>query len=323
MEILPPDAPENLSEPAAPQVIVPTSSRSSVMYGPNGLRAGWSIVIYVAVVVALLFLVGLEMRWLGPHLPASMRGARGTGFHPTVAILSEASVLLAVLLATAGMARLEHRRAADYGLAGFDRTRQFLIGLVCGFVFLSLLVGILVATRHLTLSATHMTLSWTLRYAAAWAVGFFLVGMTEEFMLRGYLLYTLARGIRFWPAAILLAILFGALHKGNAGESPFGLAAAAMIALVFSLSLWRLGHLWWAIGFHMSWDWAESYFYGTPDSGTVSVGRLMEAHPHGALLLSGGATGPEGSLWAAVIILLAALFVLATQPNRGIQLAQK
>jgi membrane protease YdiL (CAAX protease family) len=323
MEVLPPDSSENISEPVAPQIVPLPPSRSSVLYGPNGLRAGWSIVIYVAAMVALLFLVGLEMRWLGPHLPASMRGERGTGFHPTVAILSEASVLLAVLLATAGMARLEQRRAADYGLAGFDRARQFLVGLVCGFAFLSLLVGILVATHHLTLSQTHLTLGWTLRYAAAWGLAFFLVGMTEEFMLRGYLLYTLARGIRFWPAAFVLAILFGALHKGNPGESPFGLAAAAIIALVFSLSLWRLGHLWWAIGFHMSWDWAESFFYGTPDSGAVSVGRLMEAHPHGALLLSGGATGPEGSVWCGLVILLAAILVWTTQPHRGIQIGKK
>ena len=323
MEVLPPDSSENISGPAAPQIVPPPPSRPSVLYGPNGLRAGWSIVIYVAAMVALLFLVGLEMRWLGPHLPASMRGERGTGFHPTVAILSEASVLLAVLLATAGMARLEQRRAADYGLAGFDRARQFLVGLVCGFAFLSLLVGILVATHHLTLSQTHLTLGWTLRYAAAWGLVFFLVGMTEEFMLRGYLLYTLARGIRFWPAAFVLAILFGALHKGNPGESPFGLAAAAMIALVFALSLWRLGHLWWAIGFHMSWDWAESFFYGTPDSGAVSVGRLMDAHPHGALLLSGGATGPEGSVWCGLVILLAAILVWTTQPHRGIQIGKK
>lgn len=323
MEVLPPDPSTSNPEPATAPISPAPRPRSTVLYGPNGLRAGWSIVIYIAVLVALLFLVGLELRWLGPHLPASMRGGRGSGFHPLVAIFSEASALIAVLLATAGMARLEHRYTAYYGLAGFDRVRQFLIGLVCGFVFLSLLVGILVGSHHLTLTKSHMPLGWTLGYAALWGLAFFLVGMTEEFMLRGYLLYTLARGIRFWPAAILLAILFGALHKGNPGESPFGLAAAALIALVFSLSLWRLGHLWWAIGFHMSWDWAESYFYGTPDSGTVSVGRLMDAHPHGALLLSGGATGPEGSVWAGLIILLAAILVWTTQPNRGAQLGGK
>ncbi|MHB1937524.1 MAG: CPBP family intramembrane glutamic endopeptidase [Acidobacteriaceae bacterium] len=323
MEVLPPDSSESIAGPAAPQIAPLPPARSSVLYGPNGLRAGWSIVIYVAVMAALIFLVGLEMRWLTPHVPANLRGARGGAFHPTVAILSEASVLLAVLLATAGMARLEHRHTAFYGLAGFDRTRQFFIGLVCGFAFLSLLIGILVATHHLTLTQSHMTLGWTLRYAAAWGLAFLLVGMTEEFMLRGYLLFTLARGIRFWPAALVLAILFGALHKGNPGESPFGLVAAALIALVFSLSLWRLGHLWWAIGFHASWDWAESFFYGTPDSGAVSVGRLMEAHPHGALLLSGGVTGPEGSVWVALVILLVALLVWKTQPHRGLRLGEK
>ncbi|MES2222779.1 MAG: CPBP family intramembrane glutamic endopeptidase [Acidobacteriota bacterium] len=329
MEALPPDPsasiPESPNSEPAPTPLAPAPRpRSTVLYGPNGmLRAGWSIVIYLGVLAALLFLVGLELRWLIPHLPARMRGVRGSDFHPAIAILSEASALLAVLLATAGMARLEMRRLVDYGLAGFDRLRQFLIGLVCGFAFLSLLVGILVATHHLTLTQSHMTAGSALRYAAAWALAFFLVGMTEEFMLRGYLLYTLARGIRFWPAAIVLAILFGALHKGNPGESPFGLVAAALIALVFSLSLWRLGHLWWAIGFHISWDWAESYFYGTPDSGGVSVGRLMQAHAHGATLLSGGATGPEGSLWCGLVILLAAILVWATQPQRGIHLAGK
>ncbi len=322
MEVLPPDPSADIPASTPPFSPAPPL-RSTVFYGPNGLRAGWSIVIYVGVLAALLFLVGLEMRWITTHLPANMRTRPGTGFHPAIAILSEASVLIAVLIATAGMARLELRDTAHYGLAGFDRVRQFLIGLVCGFGFLSLLVGILLATHHLTLTQSHMTLGWSLKYAAAWALAFFLVGMTEEFMLRGYLLYTLARGIRFWPAAIVLAILFGALHKGNPGESPFGLVAAALIALVFSLSLWRLGHLWWAIGFHVSWDWAESYFYGTPDSGGVSAGRLMEAHAHGARLLSGGATGPEGSVWCGLVILLAAILVWTTQPHRGIQLVKK
>ena len=200
MEVTPPDPSANTPDSTPPLSPAPPP-RSTILYGPNGLRAGWSIVIYVAVLAALLFLVGLEMHWLTPHLPASMRATPGSGFHPAIAILSEASALIALLLATAGMARLEHRHTADYGLAGFDRVRQFLIGLVCGFAFLSLLVGILIGTHHLTLTQSRMTLGWSLRYAAAWAMAFFLVGMTEEFMLRGYLLFTLARGIRFWAAA--------------------------------------------------------------------------------------------------------------------------
>ena len=314
MEILPPETPE------IPAKQIPL--QHSIFFGPNGLRAGWSILVYVAIVVGLLFLFGLEVRWFAKHTHQAMVGKGFGDVHPTIAIVTETTALLAVVLATAFMGWIEHRRVAFYGLVGSDRVRQFVIGLVSGFGFLSLLVGILVATHHLELHRISMPTGTAVRYAAAWGLFFLLVGMTEELMLRGYLLFTLARGIRFWPAAILLAVLFGALHKGNPGESPIGLVAAALIALVFSLSLWRLGHLWWAIGFHTAWDWAESFFYGTADSGTVSAGRLMNAHPSGALLVSGGTTGPEGSVWIVLIVILAALFVWATQPYRGIQLAK-
>lgn len=317
MTSVPPELPENATQNGMARV---AGTRSPIFFGRDGLRAGWSILLYVASLAGLLFLVRFEVHWFAVHLHQKSAGPMGA--HPTIAIVGEASLLLMVVLATALMAWLERRRVAFYGLLGVDRVRQFLIGAASGFIFLSLLVGILLATHHLSLDRPPTAAGRALGYAAAWGLCFFLVGMTEELMLRGYLLFTLARGIRFWPAAILLAALFGMLHKGNPGESPFGLVAAALIALVFSLSLWRLGHLWWAIGFHMTWDWGESYFYGTADSGMVSAGRLMHAKPLGNLLVSGGATGPEGSAWVVLVVVLAAVFVWVTQPARGVRLAR-
>jgi hypothetical protein len=49
----------------------------------------------------------------------------------------------------------------------------------------------------------------------------------------------------------------------------------------------------------------------------------MVAHAHGATLISGGATGPEGSVWCGLVILLAAILVWTTQPNHGIQFLKK
>ena len=306
-------APELPEKPPPSQAM-----RSWILYGPHGLRAGWRILLYVDALLLLLFLAGVEPRWFAHLLHPGLRSQASGELYPSLAIFGEAMSLLAVVLATTGMALLEQRHVLDYGLAGVDRIRQFIIGLVSGFVFLSLLIGILVGTHHLELSRSSMPIRQTLSYAATWGLCFLLVGMTEEFMLRGYLLFTLARGIRFWPAAFVLAAIFGLLHTGNSGETPFGLVAVALVALVFSLSLWRLGHLWWAIGFHASWDWAESFFYGTADSGTVSVGRLMHAHPVGSALVSGGATGPEGSVWVVLVLALAALSVWKTQPNRSV-----
>jgi hypothetical protein len=35
----------------------------------------------------------------------------------------------------------------------------------------------------------------------------------------------------------------------------------------------------WAVGFHAGWDWGQSYFYGTPDSGLVVQNHLLASHP--------------------------------------------
>jgi membrane protease YdiL (CAAX protease family) len=294
-----------------PTATVPLAQ--SIFLGPRGLRAGWSVLVFIFTVAVVGFLAsrGLALLMAHFHLVAL---AHRTGEAPVLpSALGEAVGLLSVLLATAIMARMEHRPTLSYGLAGTHRLLHFAVGLLCGFGFLSLLVGVLVGTHHMQLDAPTLPASTLWKYAAAWGCVFLLVGFFEELLMRGYLLFTLARAVRFWPAAILLAVLFGALHKGNPGESPFGLATAAGAALLFSLSLWRIGSLWWAIGFHASWDWAQSYFYGTADSGTLSHGHYLTAHPIGAVWLSGGTTGPEGSLWCGAILLLAALWVLGTQ----------
>ena len=93
-----------------------------------------------------------------------------------------------------------------------------------------------------------------------------------------------------------LSAVFGLLHLVNAGENRVGIAGVVAIGLTFCLSLWYTGSLWWAVGCHASWDWAESYFYGAADSGARMQGHLFGVHPIGPPLWSGGTAGPEGSL---------------------------
>ena len=148
-----------------------------------------------------------------------------------------------------------------------------------------------------------------LRSAAEWALAFLGVGLFEETLARGYLQGRLSRAIGFWPAAVLLSILFGAGHYSNGGETATGLIGAGTVGLVFCYSLWRSGSLWWAIGFHTAWDWAQSYFYGTHDSGLGAESALLTSHPAGAAWLSGGSVGPEGSALVFVILIAVALVV--------------
>jgi uncharacterized protein len=124
-------------------------------------------------------------------------------------------------------------------------------------------------------------------------------------------------GSGFWQAAWVTSIGFGFIHTFNNGENWIGVLAASGIGLVFCVSVRLTGSAWWAIGCHASWDWAESYFYGTADSGFAARGHLLTSTPVGSPLWSGGADGPEGSVlvFPVMLLLLAALVIMYRRPR--------
>jgi uncharacterized protein len=125
----------------------------------------------------------------------------------------------------------------------------------------------------------------------------------------------------FWQAAWVTSTVFGFIHTGNNGESWIGIFAAAAIGFVFCVSIRVTGSAWWAIGFHASWDWAETYFYGTADSGLQAQGHYLATSPVGNVLWSGGASGPEGSLLVLGVIVLLLLALLAIYGRKRVTTA--
>ena len=127
----------------------------------------------------------------------------------------------------------------------------------------------------------------------------------------------------FWYSALILSGAFAAAHLGNSGENIFGILQVFVIGMVFCLTIRRTGSLWFAIGLHAAWDWAQTFFYGTPDSGLLGVGHYLNSTSSGPRWLSGGSAGPEGSALALAVILLAAglihlRFPDAKYPNRPV-----
>jgi len=125
-------------------------------------------------------------------------------------------------------------------------------------------------------------------------------------------------GAGFWQAAWVTSTAFGFIHTGNNGENWIGIFAAAAIGFVFCVSIWVTGSAWWAIGCHAGWDWAETYFYGTADSGLSAQGHLLTTNPAGNALWSGGTDGPEGSLLVLGIVLLLLVAVLMIYGRRRV-----
>jgi len=201
------------------------------------------------------------------------------------------------------MASIEGRSFAVYGLPGRKALRKdSWLGVVWGIAAFSFLMLLLRAFGVLTVGHLVLHGGPAFKFALFWAAYFLLVGFFEEFSLRGYMQFTLGNSIGFWPSALLLSSVFGAIHIFNSGETWIGEVGAAAIGLFFCLTLRRTGNLWFAVGMHASWDWGESYFYSVPDSGGMVPGHLLHSSLHGSRWLTGGSVGPEGSVLLFVVI---------------------
>ena len=324
--------------------------------GSQGLRAGWSVLIFAILFLLLATCVGYAFVHL--HLIG-----KKSDFTAATAFFGELSVLLPLLGTAAFVAFVERRRSLlAFNLTGPRSIPRFFSGVLAGFLALSALVGALTWGGWMHFGPIALTGAAIFKFGALWAAVFLLVGCVEEGLFRGYLQFTLTRGINFWwalgivaaicldlllrskgngvwgvyaiallgllpclmlqvrkalgsgfwQAAWVTSTLFGYIHTGNGGENWIGIFAAAFIGFGFCVSVRVTGSAWWAIGCHAAWDWAETYFYGTADSGLVAPGRYLTARPAGNQFWSGGADGPEGSVLVlgVILLLLAALLVI-------------
>lgn len=200
-----------------------------------------------------------------------------------------------------------------------------LVGCVEEGLFRCFLLSIL--TRSLNfwwaLAAVAGMCAWPLLSGSAeqsdW--GIYLIAALGFFLCLILQLRVKARSDGFWQAAWVTSTGFGLIHTFNHGENVIGVFAAAAIGFAWCASVRLTGSAFWAIGCHAAWDWGETFFYGTADSGLVPHGHLLTTAPAGNPLFSGGADGPEGSLLILGAILMLVAFTFAARSLIGVSAA--
>jgi membrane protease YdiL (CAAX protease family) len=215
--------------------------------------------------------------------------------------------LISAFFAALVMSRFERRAFGEYGLPGRAAFgKMFWLGASFGLVEISTVLGTVAALGGYRFGelAIHGSDLW--RWAIFWGAFFLVVGFYEEFTFRGYVQFTMAQGVGFWPTAIVLSIIFGVMHSTNQGESWLGIAGVVVSGLFWCLTLRRTGSLWFAVGMHASFDFAETFLYSVPDSGMIFPGHLSNATLRGPVWLTGGTAGPEAS--ALDFLVLAVFF---------------
>src|SRR6266436_2930870 len=95
------------------------SNRTTIFVGTNGLRAGWRLLIFLAVLISCL----LGFREVVVHIPTVTRmlqPLREGRLVVSAALVAEFQFVLSLLIAVSVMSRIERRSLADYGLPARD-----------------------------------------------------------------------------------------------------------------------------------------------------------------------------------------------------------
>jgi uncharacterized protein len=139
----------------------------------------------------------------------------------------------------------------------------------------------------------------------------------EEIVFRGVVFRLLEKALGTTIALVLSAGAFGLLHAGNTGATwvstlAIALESGALLGLAFVLTR----KLWLPIGLHFGWNFTEGGIFGAAVSGGQNTG-LIVAPLSGPALLTGGAFGPEASIVAMAVSLIASAVLVVAARGQG------
>lgn len=278
-----------------------------ILFGPDRkIRLLWRAVIFYVLADWLLPL---------PLNPAFGFIARtlhvADGLTAANVAVGEIETFVIALICTAIFAWYEGSRVDSYGLPieralGARTWEGALVGVVmAGGVAAGMYLLGGMQIRGLATTGSALVLS-----ALAWLVANICVGLAEEFCYRSYLLQTLWKSIGFWPGAMVIALGFTADHYFfKTGENIWDVITLISLSLMVSYSVVRTGTLWFAVGFHIAFDYMQLFVIGTPNGAQVPQGRLLDASFNGPSWLTGGALGTEASFLMYPVIALAWIYI--------------
>jgi uncharacterized protein len=275
--------------------------------GPDGkLRYLWRAVLFYAVPTYLIF----------PHSDPVFEAIANRfnispGLNPGATILEDSFTLIVVLICTGAFALYEHRRVDSYGLP-INRafSSQTLEGAAAGVIMAGLVALGMIALGGMQVHGLATTGSALALSALAWLVANILIGIAEELWFRSYFQQTLWKSIGFWPASIVIALIFTAEHYFfKQGENIWDVITLMSLSLLMSYSMLRTGMLWFAVGFHIAFDYMQLFVIGTPNGSQIPAGRLLNVTFNGPAWLTGGVLGTEASFLMYPAIALLWLYV--------------
>ncbi len=304
----------------------PTVVRES-MAVKKGLHPVLEILVFIAVFFvstiaeAILQMPALiiGMFFNQPYLDALSAGDAETAAELLNEMTASAPVTIISLFATIGMIGivflfcrfLQKRKLRTLGFVKKDMGKEYLIGLVTGFLVFSAAVLICVLTGSLKFHG--ISAEFSIGFFILFVLGYMIQGMSEEVLCRGYFMVSFSRRAPVVIAIMANALLFAALHLMNPGITVLAFVNLALFGIFASIYFLKRGNIWGVAAFHSIWNLVQGNVYGIEVSGMASNCSILESTAvEGRGLINGGSFGLEGGL-AVTIVLLAGIIFLCTR----------
>ena len=219
----------------------------------------------------------------------------------------EGSRVLAVLVASLLLFRLEGRPWSELGLSVRGHGRGWLYGFLLAAVFYGIGFGLSLVLGEVKVTGVHWQPG---RLAGAWLF-FLLVALFEEILVRGFILGRLLRsGMNRFLALFLSASLFGLLHLFNPHVGLLPLVNLVLAGMMLGASYLYTRNLCFPVSLHLFWNWIQGPVLGYTVSGMGSLATCLQLQVPHPTALNGGAFGFEGSLLCTVLVALSTGWII-------------
>ncbi len=306
----------------------------------NRLRSGWRIALYLIASLVTLIVFGLAFESLITFAWFS-RGISLEGIKLIIADFATKPfnypdvalgffVVRAVIALTLIWIFRKWIDKRPFRNLGFQLTSGWWRELGAGFAFVTVAWGAIFLFSLAFRGVTIVGFVWdeidSDSMIGALALGLifnFLVGVVEEADARGYILQNLAQGIRLVPAILISSLYFGLLHLFNPGAGWQSTLGIFIGGILLAMGLYVTRRLWFSIGMHAAWNFAEGPVFGFRVSG-LDMGGLFKLKITGPEWLMGGAFGPEaGALAMLVELAMIGMLLYLAQPKAAKAIAAR
>lgn len=235
--------------------------------------------------------------------------------------LSPYALLMAVrlvleLLVVAAVCGILGCRMFGFPLVGPEIGKLTAIGLAIGLAVMVCAILAIIATGNANVAVSTQSPLSALLHGGGWLIFDFIGATGEELFGRVAVLLVAERFVGWRGAIIVSGLMFSVLHLGNPGASWIWLARLFFQGALLAYAVYRTGSVWWSVGYHTGWNWASAPLFGAAGSGYLDEGHLLDFTPTGSSMITGGAVGPEGSIFAFVAVLCAFVLLVTTTPDR-------